>query len=122
MKFMFFNFNIAKRYNFFIRFLYGEIFFYLYNTLLFSVKLVFCSIFIASSLLIPLIIQQLSSPLMLKMVLLLRLIDINMSWHQLKIYFFLPQTTQFDESIILALFVFTTFGFLFSLFFLHFKQ
>ena len=33
-----------------------------------------------------------------------------------------PETAQFDESIVLPFFVFTTFGFLISVFFLHFKQ
>ena len=36
--------------------------------------------------------------------------------------FLQPQTAQFDESIVLPFFVFTTFGFLISVFFLHFKQ
>ena len=34
--------------------------------------------------------------------------------------FLLPQTAQFDESIILPFFIFLTFGFLLSVFFLHF--
>ena len=36
--------------------------------------------------------------------------------------FLLSHTVHFDKSIILPLFVFTTFGFLLSVFFLHFKQ
>ena len=57
----FLNFNIAKRYRFSVYFVYGNKFFIFlcfYNTPLFSIKLGFCSKFIASLLLIPLIMQQ----------------------------------------------------------------
>ena len=58
VKLLFLNFNIAKRYNFFTYFIYGNNLFLFYNSPWPSVKLAFCSKFTASFFLIPLIIQQ----------------------------------------------------------------
>ena len=61
VKFVFFNLNIAKRYNFFTQFMYENKFlnFFLFNNAsLTSAKLAFCSKFKASLLLIPLVIQE----------------------------------------------------------------
>ena len=62
VKFVVFNFNIAKRYNFFTHFVYSNEyfykFFYVYNTHFFLVKTAFCNTFTTSLLLILLIIQR----------------------------------------------------------------
>ena len=44
------------------------------------------------------------------------------SWSLINLYFLLTYTAHFDKSIILLFFVYATFGFLISVFFIHFKQ
>ena len=47
---------------------------------------------------------------------------LNASWFLINLHFLLPHIVHFDNIIALPLIVLETFGFMFSVFFIHFKQ
>ena len=74
---MFFNFNITKRHNFFTHFYMWQYIFVFYNLPVFLLKPIFYIKFMASHLLIPLIIQRQSTPWMYLIAISLKFIDIS---------------------------------------------
>ena len=76
VKFVFFIFSFTKCYNFLSIFIYSYIQIYISLCLNFSVKSAFQNKFMASLLLIPLIIQQESTPFMFKTAISSRFVDI----------------------------------------------